>query len=183
MQTLRQFSGGIIALFLTLGCTWLATAQPTLNREMQLKATFLYNFAQFSEWPPARFEDASSPIVIGIFGHDPFGGFIDELVGSATIGGRPVQVRRVASVEEAKVCHVLFITRDKSAELDTILKQLQGNAVLTVSDIKDFTARGGMIELFIKDNKMKFEVNMTEYKNSNVVISSRVLRLATLCCE
>lgn len=183
MQTFRQFSGGIIALFLTLGCAWVTTAQPTLNREMQLKATFLYNFAQFSEWPPSRFEGPSSPIVIGIFGRDPFGGFIDELVGNATIAGRPVQVRRVASVDEARACHVLFITRDKSAELEAILKALQGTAVLTVSDMKDFTTRGGTIELFVRDNKMKFEVNMTEYKNSNVVISSRVLRLATLCCE
>jgi hypothetical protein len=183
MQTLRRFSGGIIALFLTLGCAWVSTAQPALNREMQLKATFVFNFAQFSEWPPERFEDTSSPIVIGILGHDPFGGFIDELVGNATIAGRAVQIRRVASIEEANACHVLFIARDKSADLEQILKQLQGNAVLTVSDMNDFTTRGGTIGLFVKDNKMKFEINMTAYKNSNVVISSRVLRLAKLCCE
>src|SRR5437867_1187382 len=56
------------------------SAQTAPPKEYQVKAVFLFNFAQFVEWPPAAFADDKSPIVIGILGDDPFGAYLDEVV-------------------------------------------------------------------------------------------------------
>ena len=65
-----------LSLFCTLTFLLLSSvaAQAQISREYQLKAVFLYNFAQFTEWPTNVFADDKSPIVIGIVGTDPFDG-------------------------------------------------------------------------------------------------------------
>ncbi len=183
MQALKIFPTRMRALAIVLISFWTATAQAPPPREAQVKAVFLFNFAQFAEWPAETFPDATSPIIIGILGEDPFGPFLEKIVSGEHIGEHPIQVRRFASAEEAQACHILFIDKNKSRDIERILEQLRGKNILTVSDMKDFASRGGVIGLFIEDNKTKFEINLKEYKDSNVVISSRVLRLAALCCE
>lgn len=183
MQTLKVFPIRVFALALLFINFWTATAQAPPSREVQVKAVFVYNFVQFAEWPATSFSDPSSPLIIGILGEDPFGSFLDRIVHGEKTGEHPIQVRRFANAEEAGSSHILFIDKSKSRDIEQILEKLKGKNILTISDMKDFASRGGVIGLFVEDNKTKFEVNLKEYKNSNVVISSRVLRLATLCCE
>src|ERR1700744_2916631 len=56
------------------------SAEAQVSREYQLKAAFLYNFAQFTDWPENAFADTNAPIVIGIFGSDPFGPALPETI-------------------------------------------------------------------------------------------------------
>src|SRR5438046_2483582 len=79
--------------------------------ESQVKAVFLFNFAQFVGWPPAAFPDSGTPLVIGILGDDPVEGFLDQTVRGEQVRGRAFQVQRYHSVDEIKTCHVLFISR------------------------------------------------------------------------
>jgi hypothetical protein len=85
------------------------SAQTAPSREYQIKAVFLFNFAQFVEWPPAAFRDSNSPLVIGVLGDNPFGTYLDETVRDEKVGNRPLEVQRYQRVDEIKTCHVLFI--------------------------------------------------------------------------
>src|SRR5688500_2932564 len=79
--------------------------------EYQLKAVFLFNFAQFVEWPPEAFPENQSPLVIGVLGEDPFGPYLDQIVSGENANNRPLAVQRYRQVEEIKTCHILFISR------------------------------------------------------------------------
>src|SRR2546429_1250447 len=70
---------GRLALLLIAGGL-LGAAAPV--SEYQLKAVFLFNFAQFVEWPPAALPGDSAPFVIGVLGKDPFGADLDDIVRS-----------------------------------------------------------------------------------------------------
>ena len=61
-------------------CLPLNSAEIEPSREFQVKAVFLYSFAQFVEWPADAFESPQSPLIIGILGLDPFGETLDEMV-------------------------------------------------------------------------------------------------------
>jgi len=50
------------------------------------QAVFLFNFAQFVEWPPSAFAGPTSPIVIGVLGENPFGTYLDETVRGEKVG-------------------------------------------------------------------------------------------------
>src|SRR5207244_331763 len=55
-------------------------AQSSTVPEYQVKATFLFQFTQFVDWPARSLPPAQTPLVIGILGQDPFGTFLDETV-------------------------------------------------------------------------------------------------------
>ena len=62
--------------------------------------------------------------------------------------------------------------------LDSVLQALQGRSILTVSDLPDFTSRGGMIELYMEKNKIRMRISLAVVKAAGLSISSKLLRLA-----
>lgn len=167
-------------------CAWLfspgfqLSAQTTPAREYQIKAAFLYNFAQFIEWPPNAFPDAGTPLVIGVLGDDPFGNFLDETVRGEKVHNRPLVVQRFSRVEDITTCHVLFISRSESAQLDEILQKLKGRSILTTGDVDGFARRGGVVRFTTEKGKIRLRINLEAARAENVTISSRLLKLADI---
>ena len=63
-------------------------AQTGKASESHLKAVFLFNFAQFVDWPSEAFPDSATPLVIGVLGDDPFEGFLDQTIRGEHVRGR-----------------------------------------------------------------------------------------------
>lgn len=145
--------------------------------DYQIKAVFLFNFAQFVEWPPKAFPDSQAHVVIAVLGEDPFGSYLDETILGEKANGHPLVVQRYRRASEIKVCHVLFISRSEEGRLEQILASLKGRNVLTVADSNDFAARGGMVQFFT-DKKVRMRINLEAVKAANLKISSKLLRVA-----
>src|SRR6202035_1162233 len=94
--------------------------------EYQLKAVFLFNFAQFVEWPPAAAPRENAPFVIGVLGKDPCGADLDDVVRGETVNAHPLAVARYHNVAEVRDCQILFIAASELAPLDGILSALKG---------------------------------------------------------
>jgi hypothetical protein len=155
-------------------------AQTNLEPEYKFKAVYLYNFLQFIEWPPQAFQGESWPIVVGVVGNDAFSGMLEQTVKDETIRDRPVIVRRISGVEETKACHVLFIAKGEEKNLHDILSKIKGKPILTVSETVEFVRQGGAINFYLEGNKLRFEVNLSAVKAANLVVSSKLLRLARI---
>jgi hypothetical protein len=151
------------------------TAQPL---EYQLKAVFLFNFAQFVDWPPEAFPDSATPLVIEILGNDPFGSFLDATVRGETVRGRSIEVRRHRRINDITTCHILFISQSEMDRLDDILATLKDRSILTVGDIDNFEWRGGMIRFVVERNRIRFRINLEAAQAARLTISSKLLRLA-----
>lgn len=141
----------------------------------QVKATFLYHFSSFVEWPPGTFAESSSPLVIGILGPDPFGAFLDELVEGEKANGHPIIIQRFSDIKDVRRCHILFINSAQPAEA---LKALANRSILSVGDSDNFTRSGGIIRFFLEKGRMRLEINKTAAKTANLNISSKLLRVA-----
>lgn len=155
-------------------------AETDLSPEYQLKAVFLFNFAQFVEWPAEAFPDPKAPLVIGVLGKDPFGAYLDELVNGEKIGDRLLVIRRYGRVEDLTACHILFISRSEARNLDTIVTRLKERSLLTVSDAETFTRQGGMVRFAMENGKIRLRINVEAAKASKLLISSKVLRPDTI---
>lgn len=171
--------GMMILLLLTIGL-WLPAAAQSLSREYQLKAVFLYNFAQFTEWPAGSFADSNAPVVIGVLGKDPFGPALDETVRGEMVNGRRLEVRRYRRAEEIKDCHVLFISASEASQLGTALAGFKTRPVLTVGETDAFVLNGGIIRFAVVDNKIRLRVNVDAARRASLTISSKLLRLADI---
>ncbi len=155
-------------------------AETGVSKEYQIKAVFLFNFAQFVTWPPAAFSQPDEPFRIGVLGNDPFDGFLDEAVNGEKVDGHPLVIRRYSSVEDAKECQILFISSSESQKMESILSGLRGLNILTVGDTEGFIRDGGIVRFVIKDNKIHFRINPEAAKSAELTISSQVLRLAEI---
>jgi hypothetical protein len=154
-----------------------------VSREYQLKAVFLYHFAQFTEWPTNAFAESNSPIVIGILGDDPFDRTLDDIIRGEKVQGRALEVRRYQRAEEIQTCHILFISESESRRLEQHLNSLKGKPVLTVSDVENAAYRGVMVRMITESNKIRLRVNLDSLTASNLVLSSKLLRAAEVVTQ
>jgi YfiR/HmsC-like len=156
------------------------SAQSAPSKEYQVKAVFLFNFAQFVEWPSASFAGDNAPLVIGVLGEDPFGAFLDETVRAEKVGNSPMQVQRYHRIDDVTTCHILFISRSEESRLEQILASLKDRTILVVGDSEDFIQRAGMIQLATSQGKIRLRINVNAATAANLTISSKLLRSAEL---
>jgi hypothetical protein len=74
---------------------------------------------------------------------------------------------------------VLFISASEDARLKSILAALDKSSLLTVSDVADFTKRGGMIQFVMDGGRIRFEVNLAAARQAGLNLSSELLKVAS----
>jgi hypothetical protein len=148
------------------------------NQEYEVKAAFIYNFANFVEWPRDTFQGESSSLVIYVLGKDPFGNILNSINGK-TVQGKKVVIRQAMQIEEVKECHILFVSASEKRNLAYVLKSLKARHVLTIGDQDRFCQAGGMINLVILNKRVGFEINVSAAKRAGIKISSSLLKLAS----
>ena len=148
--------------------------------EYTLKAAVLCNLARFVEWPVRAAGLTNGPLVIGVLGVDPFGSALDEATKDQTVQGRKLAARRFGLADDPSACHLLFISRSEADRLPALLARLRGSGVLTVSEISRFAERGGMVNLVMKEDRVRFEISVVAAEREGVAISSKVLKYATI---
>ena len=88
-----------------------ARAQSDTSKEYQIKAAFLFNFAQFVKWPGNSFVSGDAPFKIGILGDDPFGSALDAMIQGETIDNHRLVVVRGQRIEVLEDCQMIFVSR------------------------------------------------------------------------
>lgn len=163
---------------------WAASLEPwselrgQVSREYDVKAVFLFNFAQFVDWPAEAFPLPETPLVIGVLGVDPFNRALDEVVKNESIRGRRVKPERFKTVEEIGLCHVLFISASEAPSLPRTLEALKNRPILTVSDAEEFLRCGGMIQFYTEDAKVRLRISNEATRAARLSVSSKLLRVA-----
>lgn len=140
--------------------------------EAQLKAAYLVNFLKYVEWP------AQHPVfTICLLGRDSLGASLASYEGRQ-VGGRELRVRRVGSPEQLADCHELFISDTEEARFGALLRWVENQPILTISDAEVFTRDGGAIALIRSEGRLQFDVNAAALARAGLKPSSQMMRLA-----
>jgi hypothetical protein len=167
---------GVCLLVPPASLTW-SQPLPPAQFEQEVKASFIYTVAKFVDWPESAFAAPDAPMIFEILGDDPVGDALERVVEGKSVKGHPVAVLRAANLDEWTRCHVLIVGRSEGAHLPEILARLRGSNVLTVSESDHFAREGGVMELLLDQNMVRFEVNVDAASRSSLEISSKILRL------
>lgn len=151
-------------------------AQTSLT-EAQAKAAFVVNFARYVEWPERAFATRSAPLLICALGRSTVGNALEAHEGRE-VQGRPIAVRQLLGIDEARPCQVLFIADSEERRMLSLLRSVAGQAILTVSDAEAFIDAGGGIGLVRADQRLQFEVNRQALEQAQLRASSNLLKLA-----
>lgn len=145
-----------------------------VNSEQQLKAAFLVNFLKYVQWPTA-----TGPATICLAGRDTLGPYLASYEGRLVVG-RELRVRRVAGADQVGDCQILFVPDTDEARFGAVLRWVEQQPVLTVSDTEVFIRHGGGIALVRVDGRLQFDVNTDALARAGLKPSSQIMRLARL---
>jgi hypothetical protein len=155
-----------------------AAGAETVSKEYQLKAAFLYNFTKFVEWSAPSLATPGSPITIGVFGANPFGGELENVVRNRKVNGHEIVVKRVQTVAGVRGVHLLFVPVAEDARLPELRETLQGSNIVTVGESDAFARSGGMITFVIDGDRVRFDINIAAVNASSVKLSAQLQKLA-----
>lgn len=146
--------------------------------EFGIKAAFLYKFLSYVEWRPGTFRDASSPVVIGVMGANDVAESLRTLAAGRAVGDRPVQVRRMQPGDSLTDVHLLFIGHAESSRIAALATLAQQRGTLLVTDSEGALDEGSMINLLVRQSRVKFEVSLDAAEKGGLKLSSRLLGIA-----
>ena len=137
---------------------------------------FLYNFSKYIMWPDNQITDK---FVIGVIGNSAINEHLYSMASAKKeIHGVPIEIQQYNSVSEIGDCHILYVPREKSLEIDKINLLLQSKSVLVVTDKLDIILEGGAINFVEEEAKMMFEVNQSIAESKGLKISESLIALA-----
>jgi hypothetical protein len=162
-----------------LCCAGPLAATTNSSLEYEVKAAFLFRFAQFVEWPPSTFKESDEPFTYCTIGDDPFHGALERTMNGKTIGQRPLRVRHLNGTGKVGECQILFLggSGDKK-RIEELLASAGSLPILTVGEADQFAESGGAIGFCNEDNKIRFEVNLNAAGKAGLKISAKLLALA-----
>jgi hypothetical protein len=165
------FRVALLALVVLLP-TLLFSQQPLPDYEV--KAAFLYHFTQFIEWPlPNR----NSTFLICVADDPATAAALERLTRGKWLNSHPLRVRNVSTAREAPSCRVLFVAGTARPEVQQYLQVVCASSILTVGEGPAFRELGGMIELFLQDQRIAFRLNVPAMQRAHLNPSSRLLQL------
>lgn len=170
---LKKAYTALLFLVLSLNSTHLMAGSAT---EDELKTAYMFNFARFVQWP----EEKNQPkfFKFCIYPNNRFGELFLQLE-QLQIGEKKIQVSELSSIRSIQQCHAVFIDSLPKKDLSRAMLIAKEHHVLTISDQNNFSDNGGMIHMFIKNGKIRFNINYDSSSDAKLTISSKLMSLAS----
>jgi hypothetical protein len=173
----RRGSGPALVAAAVLLLAAVAAAQtPTLTA---VKAAFLNNFANFTEWPA----DTLSPgqrLSLCVVDDNALAAALSQIVKGRVIKGHELMVDVIKADGQIRACHLLYASGYDTPRTKHLTQMLKGAAVLTVSDGDTFAQSGGIVQLVVENDRMHFAINAAAADRARIHLSSKLLSLAKM---
>lgn len=124
------------------------------------------------DWP----DSVGGTVRLCLLGASPFGKAFDPIRGQP-VKDRKFDVTTIDSPAAVPDCHMIYVPHSQEKNLDKVLAKARGNGILVVSDSEGFARRGSMINLYLEDEKVRFEINLQSIEASSLKVSSKLLML------
>lgn len=115
-------------------------------------------------------EDAVAPV-------ESVGQAMQQFVSNAS-SSQNITIKRYEAIEGFEGCNFLYIPSSAENKVTNILSSTDGIPVVTISSVKRFIYRGGMIGMVTdSQNRIKVEANLKNLQANNVTIDPQLLEI------
>lgn len=171
---------GVTLLVITLSAAPAMAGDKGYTAE-SVKAAILGKLVSFVKWPEnSAAADSSGPFIIGIVGENGLGVALEKVYAKEIISGKEVEIRVVDDTAEYRECHLLYVAPMMKDNLSDIVDFAHGMPILTVSDTDGFGESGILVNLYLENNKVRFEINDWALKNTPLTLSHHLMKASRL---
>ena len=149
--------------------------------ENTIKAVLFQKLARYVEWPQeTHINKPEKPFVIGVFGNGPMGELLKRIYeySGHKINDKAVTIVFFSQPEQITITDVLFINKTDEETLEKVLMQLTGKPVLTISDTEGYGEKGVLVNFFVENEKVRFEINLPVFYEHGLSVDFRLRNIA-----
>ncbi|MEP7307578.1 MAG: YfiR family protein [Acidobacteriota bacterium] len=161
---------------------WVSAAAAQTPSLTEIKAAFLFNFANYAEWPA----DSLTPgqrLLLCVVDDRAIADALTHAIKARTVGGHEVQVEVVPADGKIRTCHLLYAGPLDLKRFTQVMEMVKGAAVFTVGDDDQFAASGGIAQFIVEHDRMRFAINPAAATRARIRLSSKLLNLAKIVKE
>lgn len=166
----------LIIIVLTIGAANTAYAYES---EDKIKAVLIGKLAKYIKWEDKK---KSSSFIITIL-NNPYNDLFDKIYNNKKIHGKAVQIRYLDDIDALEDSDVLYISDRDTESLSQILALTSDKNILTISDMRGFAERKGVVQIYFTSQKAKLKINVDAAKEQNLKIKSSLLNIADIVKE
>ncbi len=167
----------VISLILGLAFSSVGqTSMNTMNTRAKFKATYIVNFAKYTEWPAAY---KQGDFIIGVVGDNDLALNLETAAKTKKINSQAMIVKRFKSPDEVTKCHLIYVSGKSVSEVDPYIKKAKEYNCLTVTEGRGLIDRTSAINFIVVGAAMKYEMNKSLFKQQDLIVSSTLENLAT----
>jgi hypothetical protein len=134
----------------------------------------IYQIIKMINWP-----DKKNNLSICIIGEDSYlGNELLKMNRKISEGRQLSVIRRGLDSPIEKLCDAIVIQDESVNLIKTILKKINYNPILSISDISDFAKQGGILELYKNGEQIKFLINEDVVNKTNLYMDAKLIKLA-----
>jgi hypothetical protein len=170
---------GRVASMIAALLVWSAPGGGQSVAASALKAAFLYNFANFAEWPVSALAP-KQPLLLCVIGDNAVADALEQTINRRTVDDHELTVEVIKPDGPIRACHLLYVSGLDRKQSVQLLASLKNSPTLTVGDGERFAEMGGVAQLIAENDRMKFAVNTAAARRARLEISSKLLSLAKI---
>lgn len=165
-----------IFLCLTIAVMGVADAGAEEISENKIKSVFIYKLSKYIRW-----DELDKIPLVCFYGErkvrdNSVAWNLDELIGNKD--NEVLKVKEIRSIRNIKNCDMVFVGFDGEDVLNDIFSIVNGDPIVTISEITGFARRGGMFEFVYDENdKIKIQLNYNNSKRQKVKINAALLEM------
>jgi len=167
----------IIRIIFILSFLWFQSFEKVFSQASiaQAQAVFIYNFTRLIEWPA---EYKSGPFTIGILGSSDLYDEIKNYTNGKMVGSQPINAVKYNAIEFIGKCHILFVPFNRTKDMDAIKNKIGNNSTLIITEKKGALENGSMINFVIIEDRLKFELKISNASKIGLKIHSNLENMA-----
>ena len=142
-------------------------------------AVMTLNVARFTNWPEHVFKNEGNTLNLCVFG-DIIVQQSFAKINNKVINNKNIHIINLSRLRNVNQCQLLYLSELDRNRLTPLLMELEGQPILTIGESMDFLQAGGMVGLEKVNGKIKLNINLSVIKQTELVISSRLLKLANI---
>ena len=142
----------------------------------EVHSMMLYNFTKYIQWP----DNASGTFTIAVMGDDDVFNTLKSWYTGKTVSNRKLTVVKCAGLSDLKTCDILYVSRSKSKDFESIHNKFADESTLIITDKQGLGKKGSDINFKLVNNRLAFELNMASINKSNLKVSKQLMNIAIL---
>jgi hypothetical protein len=178
------FPGAALLLFVSIFLSVAARAQvEDVEKSSQVVAAFVYQFTNYITWPDESPPSETKPFAISIVGKETkIFKHLEALAKIKKVHKRPIEVI-LTEVPLLAKSQIVIVDSREGTLLQEVLRKVKGQNTLVISQGNGFAKKGSMINFYVEESRVRFEINQSAAKKENLQIGSQLLNLAKLVSE